>query len=332
MDESYVSSDHSGYVRLPSPVNGGLDPNVLPLRNRGSLGEHQPIPIPSSLLQALEAKVTEKETHIRKLILDKDELSKKINDLEGRVDALEGDKLSLERQVKDTNCVKEIPKTHPLEEEEQTQSIEEEILGFRRQLDEENEHFNGVEMEKLSLQKRIAELEETRADQEKSKEDLESRIKLMQTLEKEICLFESRLADLEAARNEIASKDLQPHLHSRSVEEQLRIVNAQHWASTATMNRIQQTIFNTKLATWKVTNEMKSLKNGLDKATQESKASRIRMAQLSRATAEKIAKWAPLRHADDIKSRRQIAAFDNLLSEIDYTAMIREVHQEIIGS
>ena len=46
----------------------------------------------SEELGALRAKILEKEKRIRQLILEKDELSKKINNLEGRVDALEGDK------------------------------------------------------------------------------------------------------------------------------------------------------------------------------------------------------------------------------------------------
>lgn len=47
------------------------------------------------------------------------------------------------------------------------------------------------------------------------------------------------------------------------------------------MKRVQETLFRTKLAIWKVTNEKESLKGDFDKATQETKASHIRLAKSS---------------------------------------------------
>jgi len=57
-----------------------------------------------------------------------------------------------------------------------------------------------VETQILSLQKRIAELEQTSTSQEMPKEDQESRTKQTPTLDKQRCIFESRLANIEPAR------------------------------------------------------------------------------------------------------------------------------------
>ena len=291
----------------------------------------------SEELEVLKAKLTETETRIRQLALEKGELGKKNRDLEGRAKALESDKSSLQRLVKDTKHLNEILKTQHSEEEKRAQSFEEEILGLRRQLAEENEHVGVIETETLSLRQQIAELEETSTLLEKSKEDLETRVKRIPTLEKEVRLLESKLADLEAASNEKASEDFEAlSLQLQSLEEKLRLANDQHQTSTSTITHLQQTLSTTELATRKLTKEKESLKNDLDKAAQESKASRIRFAQLLHDTAEKEAKWNASRQAQDSQSHRQTAAFEDLLSEIydaeilsqvggDKVAMLREI-------
>ena len=291
----------------------------------------------SEELEALKAKLIEMETRIRQLTLERGELSKKNRDLEGRVKALEGDKSSLQRLVNDTKRLNEILKTQHSEEERRAQSFEEEILGLRRQLAEENEHVGAIETETLSFRQQIAELEETSTLLEKSKEDLETRVKRIPTLEKEIRLLESKLADLEASSNEKANEDFEAlSLQLQSLEEKLRFANDQHQTSTSTITHLQQTLSATELATRKLTKEKESLRNDLDKAAQESKASRVRFAQLLHDTAEKEAKWNASRQAQDLQSHRQAAAFEDLLSEIydaeilsqvggDKVAMLREI-------
>ena len=290
----------------------------------------------SEELEVLRAKLIETETRTRQLTLEKGELSKKNRDLEGRAKALEGDKSSLQRLVNDTKRLNEILKTQHSEEEKRAQSFEEEILGLRRQLAEENEHVGVIETETLSLRQQIAELEETNTLLEKSKEDLETRVKQIPTLEKKVRLLESKLADLEAASNEKSNEDFEAlSLQLQSLEEKLRFADDQHQTSTSTITHLQQALSTTELATRKLTKEKESLKNDLDKAAQESKASRTRFAQLLHDTAEKEARNAS-RQAQDLQSHHQIAAFEDLLSEIhdaeilsqvggDKVAMLREI-------
>ncbi|CUS07034.1 unnamed protein product [Tuber aestivum] len=291
----------------------------------------------SEELEALKAKLAEMEKRIRQLTLEKGELSKKNRDLEDRAKALEGDKSSLQRLVSDTKRLNEILKTQHSEEEKRAQSFEEEILGLRRQLAEENEHVGVIETETLSLRQQMTELEESSALLEKSKQDLEARVKRIPSLEKEIRFLESKLADLETAGNEGGSEDLEALSRQlQSLEEKLRLSNDQHQISTSTVAHLQQTLSTTELATRKLTKEKECLKKDLDKAAQESKASRIRFAQLLHDTAEKEAKWNASRQAQDSQSHRQTAAFEDLLSEIydeeilaqvggDKMAMLREV-------
>ncbi|KAG0632638.1 hypothetical protein HOY80DRAFT_1045113 [Tuber brumale] len=291
----------------------------------------------SEELEALKVKLVEMEKRIRQLASEKGELSQKNRDLEGRVNALEGDKLSLQRLVNDTKRLNETLKNQYSEEEKRAQSFEEEILGLRRQLAEENEHVGVIETETLSLRQQIAELEETGILLEKCKEDLETRVKRIPTLEKEIRFLESKLADLEAAINEKAHEDFEALSRQiQSLEEKLRLANDQHQTSTSTITRLKQTLSTTEAAVRKLTKEKELLKKDLDNAAQESKASRVRFAQLLHETAEKEAKWNASRQAQDSESHRQAAAFEDLISEIydaeilaqaggDKVAMLREV-------
>ncbi|PUU78685.1 hypothetical protein B9Z19DRAFT_1126309 [Tuber borchii] len=169
--------------------------------------------------------------------------------------------------VNDNKCLNEILKTQRSEEEKRAQSFEEGVLGLRRQLAEENE-------------RQIAELEEANTIPENSKEDLETRVKRIPTLENEVRLLESRLADLEAASNEKANQDFEAlSLQQPSLEERLHFANDQHQTTTSTITHLQQAS-TTTLATRKLTKEKESPKNDLDKAAREAEASRIHFAQL----------------------------------------------------
>ncbi|PUU83585.1 hypothetical protein B9Z19DRAFT_1176129 [Tuber borchii] len=271
--------EHRKVRRNVRDLEGRVETLEIEVRGIMQKGEAQDRRHLSEELGGLEGKgMGEKEMRIgQSLILEKDELIKRINNIESQVDALE---------VKDANSRKEIPETQP-SEEKQAQSIEEELLGLCHQLIEENEHVNRIEV-----------LEKTSTAQKKSKEGLETCIKrIPPNFNKEIRISETKLAEPKATRNATGGEDLEGHsAQRRSLQEKLRIVSNQRRASTAAI----QTLFNIKLATWKDTMEKKSLKADLEKGTKESKASRIYWSQLLHDTAEKVVEWKALRQVQDL--------------------------------
>jgi len=218
----------------------------------------------------LEGNIIATETRISQLIFEKDELCKKNNDLEGRVKALEGEKSSLQQLVNDTKSLNETLKTQDSEDKKRARSIEEEMLGLRCQLTEEHEHASAIKTETLCLRQQIAELQETSTVLENYKKDLETRVKLIPTLEQDISLLDSKLADLEVARNEKARKDLEAHSSQvQSVEKDLQ-------ESKDAIMYFNRELLNTRLACSKLKRENESLA----KTVREAKAFRIRSAKL----------------------------------------------------
>ncbi|PUU72338.1 hypothetical protein B9Z19DRAFT_1137948 [Tuber borchii] len=135
------------------------------------------------------------------------------------------------------------------------EDTEEEIFGFCYHLIEANEHVDLMGTETVSLEKQITELDATCTVTKKTKEDLETYIKpILSTLEEEVPLLGTKMADLKTIRNE---KD----------KDKLRLVNIQYRVSTTLM----RTLFNLTLTTQAVTMEKESLKIDLDKATRNLK-------------------------------------------------------------
>ena len=242
------------------------------------------------------------------------------------------------RGERHTNHPNEILETHNGDKEQRAHSIEGEIFGLRRQFTEEAEHIGVVETEILSLRERMAELEETSAVLEKSKDDLETRIKGITHWERKIRLLKSNLTDLKATTNEKISGALEvDSLRLRSLREKLRFANDQHQTSTPTLNHLLQTVFTTKLAISKLTKERESLKNDLSQAAEKSQASSIRLAHIFHDLGEKETEWDALRQAK-ASQPRQNRVVEDLLSEIsdvkilsqvggDKAAMLGEVHE-----
>jgi chromosome segregation ATPase len=272
-------------------------------------------------LEAVKVKLVEAEKRFGQLALEKGELGKKNRETEDRLKMAEGDKTTLQRLVNDTKRLNEILKTQYAEEEARARDFEEEILGLRRQLAEERAHVGVVETETLALRQQIVELEENLAAFENSRQGLESKVKKMVDLEKEKKSLEAKIEELESNEEaDTLNRQLQ------EMEEKLKLINEQQYISKETIEHLRQSLFNNEQASRKLANEKEGLRNEVEKAAAECRASRGRFAQLLHDTAEKEAKWATSKQYLEAQIHRQTSVLELIFTEVHDATILDEMN------